>query len=184
VPRPRKKALSWPTDAQITSSNVDDLFRAATKEPPWPEIENCQHIADVMNANWGVGMSNPDIEKKKAEARKASAGLLAFIEECRDESDQGYSRLPLDLANLKGSLEKSQPYFAASVFQKDWVPMAFVLAEVAAVVLSEIGRGAGRSRDSVLVKFLSLALERMGFVGATPANLEDFLKKHDVWPGA
>jgi hypothetical protein len=67
---------------------------------------------------------------------------------------------------------------------KNWyyVPTT-VFWSCACGALEELGRVAGGTRDSVAVKFAVLAARRMGWMQATPAGLELFLRRRPTTGG-
>jgi hypothetical protein len=59
-----------------------------------------------------------------------------------------------------------------------WQPVAvLVVHSLAAGILEELGQAAGKSRDSVAVKFTAAALRRMGWNGIGAPGIESLLKQ-------
>jgi hypothetical protein len=188
MPRNPKRPVNHRTADLITGSEVDAMFRKATSEPPWPDLDACEVIADVLTKNnIGLGMISPETKKLQKDVIAATETLERFINSQRmyDERDPSISYLDIDLANLEAALKKSKGalQWGPATVNPQWGPVSITIASVAAWALQNIGRTAGRARDSVLVKFVSLVLERMGYVGATPAAIEALFQKWNYRPG-
>jgi hypothetical protein len=173
MPRQAKKPSSRVPDQKVTEAEVDTMFRAATKRGPWPSPEFCKHLAEGMNNNLGHEIEPRDAQEQKAEARKASDTLRTYIRSVIENTplvDTTKTRYR-DLFDLLLCLQKNEGYFWPRN-SPDWELMALLIAEQVGDVFSEMGRPVGRSRTSALVKFVRLALTRLGYAGVTDIVLE------------
>jgi hypothetical protein len=163
------------------------MFVAATaNEKKRPDHATCQIIADVMTANLGAFIRTQESERRRAEAHKAASVLHKFIGGMATpvEGNPDLRGLAGDLHDLDVALKRCAFYFRPTPKHSDWLPVGIMLAEVTQHVLAELGSHEGRSRSSILVQFLSRALSRMGFAGASPAMIEENFREHGVYPGA
>lgn len=172
----------------ITAAEVEDWFRSAVKDGTMPNAASCKVIADMM-CNWQPGgwrhsMALDGLSPERILERKewdaAAKTLLSLVASRRQKMDElGTMHVPLlaSMNAIETSLSEAGHWFGSGPKQGLhgvlWHQPAFVILKYAGGVIS----GGVSSRTSPVVVFTKSALDRLGFMEATPSAIAD-LNRH------
>lgn len=187
MPRQRKRPNSIRAVAPISAEELAEMLRKAVapRRLPAPDGQSCELIAQALNANrdFGKGFALARSDKKLQRAYDAARLLHSFCADAWCEREGTLYRDDL-WGRLEQSIERTLPLFRLMLGvgtkmrrAAPWCPLAFVTYEIGSLAFAEAGLQATPSRRNAAVRFTALALNRMGFEGATPAAIERVLSK-------
>ena len=180
-------------DEPVTADEVDKMFRAASVNGPWPDIDTCGHVARVLESfiqhpctlegrYFACAISQPPPPASEVKRRlDAMNKLRAAIAESRisltgdwgwEFSASVYQREATALANLETALNAAEgllcgqpPGGRRPAGHRPWYVAGFTIADLALAIFTQDCGSRARtvSRNTVAAKFTELALERIGF---------------------
>lgn len=182
MPRPRKNPFGMPTTKAIIGSDVDEMLRMAKANGPWWDEESCRLIAEMLGKMTHL-WRDEDSERKQREAVFAAKRLRTYLGSLYSEPDSGTGMrwLEKDLFDLDELLRRCLPILQGNTRvakMKPWVVSAHVISEVVEAALEEIGVSDKRARNGIVVRFMALALTRVGYASVTEAAVAKVLSPH------
>ena len=180
MPRVRKKRPGEPSGDPVTGDEIGALFRQAAARPPYPDQQTCDLLAQAINriSEW----PHRTEQQLRAQARiREAVNMLLLMTDVRriDPDDSGIRWIYPDLHSLNVALRKAYPLLGIEKNRKaqsQWAVPAVPTWCVAVGVIAELERDAGKSPNSVAVKFTTLVLHRLGHTSATYRSVSDWIK--------
>ena len=171
MPRQRKRADFEPIPLPIEGKDVATIFRRATVTPPYPDMRTCDLIAEALN---GIA-ATPWVHRRFARSqqgirlREAIRTILRFVE--------GSGWVAADYVPMCEGLRNLECRYFSAVRPSaaPWIINALPVWYLAEMILDGLGRHAGKTADSVAIKFTALALERIGFKAVSRRALANWI---------